>query len=66
MLKEEIKKRIRIYSPSERARVKARCRRADAVEVARGNASDVQEKNRALPHASEVDLPELERELPSE
>ena len=66
MLSEDTKKRIRIYSPSERKRVKAQRRRADATEAAGGGASRGQERNRALPHASQMVLPDVEHELPTE
>jgi hypothetical protein len=66
MLREETKKRIRIYSPREHDRVKALRRQADAAEVAEGNVARVQDRNRALPHGSQMVLPDLERELPSE
>jgi len=66
MLKEEQKKRIRLYSVAERNRIKAARRRADAAQVARGNAEIVQERNRALPHASQFVFPDREELLPSE
>lgn len=64
MLNKVIKGRIRLYSPKENDCCKAQRRRADADEVARGNATVLQQKNRALPHASQMVLCDLERELP--
>jgi hypothetical protein len=52
-LSAELKKRIRLYSVSAANQLKARQRRMDAAEAARGNADSVQERNRALPHASQ-------------
>ncbi len=66
MLNEDQKKRIKLYSPAERDRLKADRRRADAAEVARGHAEIVQERNRALPHASQFIFPHSEAMLPSE
>lgn len=53
MIDDAQKRRIRLYSPRERSRLKAERRRADAEQVALGHAEDVQERNRALPHAVE-------------
>jgi hypothetical protein len=55
MLNEEQKRRIKLYSAVERNRIKADRRRADSAEAAlgRGHAEMVQERNRALPHASQ-------------
>ena len=66
MLSTEQKKRIRLYSPSERSRLKAERRRADATEVACGRAAEVQERNRALPHASQIVFSDREEPLPTE
>jgi hypothetical protein len=66
MIGEAQKRRIRLYSPRERSRLKAERRRADAAEVARGRAEELQERNRALPHASEFEFPEREEALPME
>jgi hypothetical protein len=66
MISEAQKRRIRLYSPSERSRLKAEHRRADAAEVACGRAEEVQERNRALPHASEFAFSEREEALPME
>jgi hypothetical protein len=66
MISEAQKRRIRLYSPKEHSRLKAERRRADAEEVARGRAEDVQERNRALPHATELEFPEREEALPME
>ncbi len=52
MLTEAQKLRIKLYSPSERANVKAKRRQSDAREVAAGRAEELQERNRALPPAS--------------
>lgn len=66
MLTEAQKRRIKIYSPRERSRVKANRRRADAAEVALGKIEEVQERNRALPPASEFVFPKVEEALPME
>jgi hypothetical protein len=66
MLDEALKKKIRFYSPKERSLLKAERRRADAAEVARGNAEQVQERNRALPPASQFVFSEQEKDLPTE
>jgi hypothetical protein len=66
MLKEERKKRIKLYSVIGRNRVKAEHRRDDAAEVACGNAGMLQERNRALPHASKMEFFEQEELLPTE
>jgi hypothetical protein len=66
MLNEAQKRRIKIYSVSERNRLKADRRLADAAEAARGKAEIVQERNRALPHASRFVFPDREEQLPSE
>jgi len=66
MLKEEQKRRIKLYSVAERNRLKAARRRADAAEAARGHADIVQERNRALPHASQLVFPDREAVIPSE
>lgn len=66
MISEAQKRRIRLYSPRERSRLKAERRRADAAEVARGRAEELQERNRALPRASEFEFPERENALPME
>jgi hypothetical protein len=66
MLSTEQKKRIRLYSPSERSRLKAERRRADATEVAGGRAAEVQERNRALPPASQIVFSNWEEPLPTE
>jgi len=59
-------KRIRLYLPSERAKAKAEQRRRDAAEVRQGNAKAVQDRNRALPHASLGVFVGREGELPTE
>jgi hypothetical protein len=66
MLKEEQKRRIKLYSVADRNRLKAARRRADAAEAARGRADIVQERNRALPHASQLVFPDREAVIPSE
>jgi hypothetical protein len=66
MLSEAQKRRIKLYSPRERSRIKAERRRADAAEVARGGVEAVQERNRALPPAKEFVFPEREEALPTE
>jgi hypothetical protein len=66
MISETQKRRIRLYSPRERSQLKAQKRRADAAEAARGLAQELQEKNRALPQASEFEFPEREEALPME
>ena len=66
MLTDDLKRRIRLYSPAERDRLKAERRGADAAEVAQGNAEEVQERNRALPHASLFKFEEGEEQLPTE
>jgi hypothetical protein len=66
VLNEEQKWRIQLYSPGERNRIKARHRRADSMEAARGNAEIVQERNRALSHASQFVFPDREELVPSE
>jgi hypothetical protein len=66
MLDEELKKRIRLYSVREHESSKAARRRADAMEVADGHAEKVQERNRALPHASHFVFSDQEPLLPSE
>jgi hypothetical protein len=62
MLNEEQKKRIKLYSAAERNRVKAGRRGVDSAEAARGHAEIVQERNRALPHASHFIFPDQEAE----
>jgi hypothetical protein len=66
MITEEQKRRIGLYSPKDRSRFKAACRRADAAEVALGRAQELQERNRALPHASQFEFQEGEEALPTE
>jgi hypothetical protein len=66
MLDEIQKKRIRLYSTSRRSQFKAKRRRADAAEAARGNAALVQERNRALPPASQFVFSDREEILPTE
>jgi hypothetical protein len=66
MISKEQKRRIRTYSPAERSLYKAARRRADAAESALGRAGDVQERNRALPHASQFKFQEGEQPLPIE
>jgi hypothetical protein len=66
MLDAEQKRRIKLYSAGERNRIKAGRRRSDAVDAARGHADIVQERNRALPHASQCVFPDQEAWLPSE
>ena len=66
MLSAELKKRIKIYSVNDRNRRKADQRHADAAEVARGHAAGVQERNRALPHASLMVFEDQEELLPTE
>ena len=66
MLNETLKKRIRLYSAGERSRSKSERRRADAAEAARGHTEQVQERNRALPPASQFVLSDHEDILPME
>jgi len=66
MLSEALKKRIRLYSTLERSQFKAERRRADAVEAARGKAEQVQDRNRALPPASQFVFSDREDTLPTE
>jgi hypothetical protein len=66
MLNEKQKKRIKLYSASHRSRIKASQRRADAAESAGGNAAIVQERNRALPPASQMMFIDQEESLPTE
>lgn len=64
MIDEAQKRRIRLYSPRERSRLKAERRRADAEQVALGHAEDVQERNRALPHAKGFKFVQEEHAFP--
>jgi hypothetical protein len=66
MLNEALKKRIRLYSARERSQFKAERRRADAAEAARGDAEQVQDRNRALPPASQFVFSDHEEILPTE
>jgi hypothetical protein len=66
MLNEALKKRIRLYSAIERSQFKAERRRADVAEAARGHAELVQERNRALPPASQFVFSDHEDILPTE
>jgi hypothetical protein len=66
MLNEALKKRIRLYSTKERSLFKAERRRADAAEAALGNAEHVQERNRALPPASQFVFSDREKMMPTE
>lgn len=66
MLTDDLKRRIRLYSPAEHDKLKAERRRVDAAEVAQGKAEEVQERNRALPHASLFKFEEGEEQLPTE
>jgi hypothetical protein len=66
MINEAQKRRIRLYDPKERSRVKAERRRADAAEAAGGRAEELQVRNRALPHATEFEFSEREDALPME
>jgi hypothetical protein len=66
MISEAQKHRIKLYSPKEHSRLKAERRRADAEEAARGRSEEVQERNRALPHATELEFPETDEALPME
>jgi hypothetical protein len=66
MLSEAQKRRIKLYSPEERRALKAQRRRTDAAEVARGHAQELQERNRALPPASDFVFAEKEQALPTE
>jgi hypothetical protein len=66
MISEEQKRRIKLYSIDERNRIKAGRRRADAAEAAHGRAELAQERNRALPHASQFVFPDREERLPTE
>jgi hypothetical protein len=63
MISEEQKRRIRLYM--DRSRFKAACRRADAAEAALGRIEEIQERNRALPHASQFEF-QKEEALPKE
>lgn len=60
------KQRIRLYSTSERGRIKSAQRRRDAADAARGNAAELQEKNRALPPVSDLIFDDREDVLPTE
>jgi hypothetical protein len=66
MLTAKLKARIKLYRTADRTRAKANRRRSDAAETAGGNAEAVQERNRALPHASEFTFPNEEQSLPSD
>lgn len=66
MLNEAQKRRIKLYSPEERRRLKAQRRRADAAEVAKGHAQEIQERNRSLPPARDFVFSEKEQALPTE
>jgi hypothetical protein len=66
MISEAQKRRIRLYSPRDRSRLNEEHRQADAAEVARGRAEEIQERNHALHHAKEFDFSELEEALPME
>lgn len=66
MIDDTTLRNVGIYDPAERARVKADRRRADVEAVRRGEADEVQERNRRLPHASEVRFEEREVPLPKE
>ena len=66
MLNEALKKKIRLYSTIKRSQFKAEQRRADAAEAARGHAEQVQERNRALPPASQFVFSDHEDILPTE
>jgi hypothetical protein len=66
MIDEEQKRRIRLYSPRQRSQMKAERRRADAADVARGDAEGVQERNRALPPAAQFEFTDLEELTPTE
>ena len=66
MLNEALKKKIGLYSAIKRSQFKAGRRRADAAEAARGNAELVQERNRALPPASQFVFSDHEDILPTE
>lgn len=66
MINEKLKKRIQLYSTSEHDRFKVARRRLDSADVNRGNAVIVQERNRALPHASQMTTQDREELLPTE
>jgi hypothetical protein len=66
MLTEDQKKRIQLYSPKERNEIKAKLRRADEAEVARGCADELQERNRLLPPAVQCRFSDREENLPTE
>ncbi len=66
MLNKDQKRRIKLYCPQERSRLKAAQRRVDAADSARGMAEEVQERNRALPPASQFTFPDEEKALPLE
>jgi hypothetical protein len=66
MLNEALKKRIRLYSVRSRSQFKAERRRADIAETARGRTEQVQERNRALPPASQFVFSDHEDILPTE
>ena len=66
MLDETQKKRIRLYSPKQRGQFKAERRRADAAEAAHGKAEHIQERNRALPPASQFIFSDREEIIPTE
>jgi hypothetical protein len=65
MLTDLQKGQIRLYSVAESNRKKSDRRRADAEEVARGNAEAVQERNRLVPPELLV-FPDSEDALPAE
>ena len=66
MFPDDLKRRIKLYSPAEHDRLKAERRRSDAAEVAQGKSDEVQERNRALPHASLFRFEDEEKPLPTE
>ena len=66
MINEAQKRRIRLYSPRERNRLKAEHRRTDAREAAHGRAEEIQTRNRALPHAKDFAFLEVDEALPME
>lgn len=65
MLTDLQKGQIRLYSVTESNRKKSDRRRADAEEVARGNAEAVQERNRLVPPEL-LAFPDSEDALPAE
>lgn len=66
MISETQKKRIKLYSAAERCKEKSEHRRRDAAEVEQGRAALLQEVNRALPPAAQLEFDDREDPLPTE